>query len=48
MEVLSCLDSITLHFPFFCSCFVPVFLAHVILSLAYLNLLGIKRLDYCY
>jgi hypothetical protein len=29
---------------FFCSCFVPVFLAHVVSSLAYPNLLVNKRL----
>jgi hypothetical protein len=31
----------------FCSCFVPFFLSHVVSSLAYPNLLGIKRLGCC-
>jgi hypothetical protein len=29
-------------------CFIPVFLTHVVLSLAYPNLLGTKRLGCCY
>jgi hypothetical protein len=39
---------IALCFPLlFCSCFVPVFLAHVVSYLAYPNLLGNKRLGCC-
>jgi hypothetical protein len=45
-----CFFNFLSHFVFsllFCSCFVPIFLAHMVSSLAYLNLLGNKMLCCC-